>query len=133
MHFDWERNSPPETGGVAAPSKKMPRSHRSGADGVVSSAPWLVSDHPVRSIEVASRHFLYLAATPPFQGGELLPSIPDSGLEESENSRMTILGCILTGRETPLLRQEGWLRQVRKCRAASAAAQTGWSVPHHGL
>jgi hypothetical protein len=46
-------------GGCA--SKKMLRSHRSGADGVVTHKPCFkthsetlsVSDHPVRSIEVA--------------------------------------------------------------------------------
>ncbi len=31
-------NSPPDTGGEAAPSRKKMRSHRSGADGVVGIA-----------------------------------------------------------------------------------------------
>src|SRR4029450_6835582 len=34
------------------------------------SETWLVSDHPVCAASVASRFFLYGAATPPSQGGE---------------------------------------------------------------
>src|SRR5262249_49950838 len=48
-------------GGCA--SKKKMRSHRSGAAGVVAyEQHFTVSDHPVRSNKVASRHFLDVAA-----------------------------------------------------------------------
>jgi hypothetical protein len=55
----------------------MLRSHRSGADGVVAHKPCFkthsetlsVSDHPVRSIEVASQHFLDVASSPPHEEG----------------------------------------------------------------
>jgi hypothetical protein len=65
-------------GGCA--SKKMLRSHRSGADGVVAHKPCFkthsetlfVSDHPVRSIVVASQHFLDVASTPPHEEGNNL-------------------------------------------------------------
>ena len=49
-----------------------------GADGVVAHKlhfalrleTWRVSDHPVCGASVASRLFIYAAATPPLKGGE---------------------------------------------------------------
>src|SRR5262249_49771644 len=44
-------HSPPRRGGVVCATKKMPRSHQSGADGVVRPARprFRRADHPVRS------------------------------------------------------------------------------------
>src|SRR5206468_12022771 len=50
----------------------MPRSHKGGADGVVSSAGLSKgrrTDHPVRD-KSERIHFLDVAATPPLRGGE---------------------------------------------------------------
>src|SRR5437870_192581 len=46
------------------------RSHRSGADGVVSSAKPTTPSAPFK---VASQHLFNVAASPPFQGGEKSP------------------------------------------------------------
>ena len=43
-----------------------------------SNRTWLVSDHPVCAISVASRHFLDGAATPPYEGGEYKDQEPVS-------------------------------------------------------
>src|SRR5213080_2222374 len=62
--------SSPRRGGCAI--KKMSRSTLSRADGVVIHHENNLLDldhHPVRSIKVASQHFLDVAATPP-RGGE---------------------------------------------------------------
>src|SRR5262249_7006757 len=56
--------------------KKMPRSHQSGADGVVSSAKCLGLKSfaelttPSAPIKVASRNLIGVAATPPLRGGD---------------------------------------------------------------
>src|SRR5438874_8250611 len=57
--------SPPYEGGVAAPVRKMVRSHRNGADGVVARKPCCgVSDHPVRSFQRWLRS-IFLMSRPP--------------------------------------------------------------------
>src|SRR5215472_3120967 len=47
--------------------------HLSAADGVVAHKSHSgMSDHPVRSNKEASRHFLYVASTPPHEEGTTL-------------------------------------------------------------
>ena len=54
--------------------KKISRSLLIAADGVVERAEiFPIPDHPVRSAKEASRHLLYVAATPPRGGGECMP------------------------------------------------------------
>src|SRR5262249_33874836 len=77
--MNWVRHSPPDTGGVAAPSRIKMRSHRSGADGVVGiaevfgmrfleEAPF--STTPSAPLKEASRLLLEVASSPPVSGGE---------------------------------------------------------------
>ena len=63
-------SSPPESGGVDAPSRRYRRRHPlKGADGVVSLERSSENDHPVCAAS-EGKLFLKGAATPPFQGGE---------------------------------------------------------------
>ena len=58
--------------------------HLSAADGVVAHKSHSgMSDHPVRSNKEASRHFLYVASTPPHEEGTTLP--PKKLLEKTSN------------------------------------------------
>src|SRR2546428_11943770 len=73
-----QAHSPPRRGGVAAPPKKMPRSHRSGADGVVRPAKrfgrtdhqFEASPYRARASRPARQLLLSRRATPPLRGGE---------------------------------------------------------------
>jgi cytochrome c553 len=76
----WVRHSPPDTGGVAATSRRSREASLNGADGVVengtSSKQRILkhsgnSNHPVCAAAEASHLFLDGAATPPISGGEL--------------------------------------------------------------
>jgi hypothetical protein len=58
-------NTPPDTGGVAAASRKGGEAHLSAADGVVDFESTLsVSDHPGRSIKGGLATF-FLVSRPP--------------------------------------------------------------------
>ena len=58
---------------MAAASRKFGEAHLSAADGVVAHKSHSgVTDHPVRSNTEASRHFLYVASTPPHEEGNIM-------------------------------------------------------------
>jgi len=56
---------------------KISRIHHSAADGMVEPARKVSAmlDHPVRSLLEASRHFIYVAATPPLEEGNRGPKV----------------------------------------------------------
>src|SRR5262245_52383769 len=74
-------NSPPDTGGVDATSRRSREASFNGADGVVENGTtsskegipkhFGTPNHPVCAAAVASHLFLDGAATPPMSGGEL--------------------------------------------------------------
>jgi hypothetical protein len=69
----WPSVVPSLLGGVAAASRNFGAADLSAADGVVvHKSYFVVSDHPVRSNKEASRHFLYVASTPPHEEGTTL-------------------------------------------------------------
>src|SRR5215471_13857410 len=78
--MNWQaRHSPPDTGGVAATSRRSCEASFNGADGVVGNGTSSKEripkhfgnpDHPVCAAAVASHLFLDGAASPPVSGGE---------------------------------------------------------------
>src|SRR5215471_1741224 len=82
--MNWQaRHSPPDTGGVAATSRRSCEASFNGADGVVGNGTSSKEripkhfgnpNHPVCAAAVASHLFIDGAATPPISGGESLAS-----------------------------------------------------------
>jgi hypothetical protein len=67
-------NSPPDTGGVAAASRKAGEANLSAADGVVAhTSTWLVTDHPGAT---------FLNASPYRARASRHPSYPRRGVAE---------------------------------------------------
>ena len=65
--------SPPREEGWLRHQENFGEAHLSAADGVVAHKSHSgMSDHPVRSNKEASRHFLYVASTPPREEGTAL-------------------------------------------------------------
>src|SRR5262245_47897221 len=65
-----QAHSPPREEGWLRHQGNFGEAHLSTADGVVAhTETFLVNDHPGRSSEEASRHFLSVASTPPHEGG----------------------------------------------------------------